>query len=78
MSGLAWLLYKREALWKYVYGCSAILFIKGKEFLPGSRFLSSRDMTSAVESDVTPPPPKKKECSYYNDNMSKKVNVFTN
>ena len=82
MSGLAWLLYKREALWKYVYGCSAKLFIKGKECLPGSGFLSSRDMTSAVKSDVTtPPPPKKKECSYYNDNMPKKstfllINLF--
>ena len=28
------------------------LFIKRKEFLPGSRFLSRRDMTQAVESDV--------------------------
>ena len=52
------------ALWKAVYGplcllqqinvllLSATLFVKRKEFLPGSGFLSSRNITSAVESDV--------------------------
>ena len=30
------------------------LFVKSREFLPGSGFLSRRDMTSAVESDVKP------------------------
>ena len=28
------------------------LFVKSREFLPGSGFLSRRDMTEAVESDV--------------------------
>ena len=30
------------------------LFVKSREFLPGSGFLSRRDMTLAVESDVKP------------------------
>ena len=30
------------------------LFVTGREFLPGFAFLSRRDMTSAVESDVKP------------------------
>ena len=30
------------------------LFVLRREFLPGSAFLSRRDMTSAVESDVKP------------------------
>ena len=30
------------------------LFVKRREFLPGSGFLSRRDMTLAVESDVKP------------------------
>ena len=30
------------------------LFMKRREFLPGSGFLSRRDMTLAVESDVKP------------------------
>ena len=29
-------------------------FVKSREFLPGSGFLSHRDMTLAVESDVIP------------------------
>ena len=29
-------------------------FVKSREFLPGSGFLSRRDMTYAVESDVKP------------------------
>ena len=41
------------------------LFVKIREFLPGSGFLSHRDMTQAVESDVKTqflpsfPPPRK-------------------
>ena len=30
------------------------LFVKSREFLPGSGFLSRRDMTAAVKSDVKP------------------------
>ena len=30
------------------------LFVKSREFLPGSGFLSRRDMSLAVESDVKP------------------------
>ena len=30
------------------------LFVKSREFLPGSGFLSRHDMTKAVESDVKP------------------------
>ena len=30
------------------------LFVKRREFFPGSRFLSRRDMTLAVKSDVKP------------------------
>ena len=30
------------------------LFVKSREFLPGSGFLSRRDMTYAVESDAKP------------------------
>ena len=32
------------------------LFVKRREFLPGSVFLSGRDMNLAVESDVNPTP----------------------
>ena len=44
-------LYKCSALWRAVYGLSATekktleLFVKSREFLPGSGFLSRRDMT---------------------------------
>ena len=30
------------------------LFMKRRKFLPGSRFLSRRDMTVAVERDINP------------------------
>ena len=33
-----------------------LLFIKRREFLPGSRFISRRDMTLAVESEVKTQP----------------------
>ena len=47
-SGLAWLLYKCVALCRAVYGSSAterLLGIEEKEFVPGSGFISRRDMT---------------------------------
>ena len=47
---LGWSLYTCVVLWRAVYGTSAT----EREFLPTTRFLSRRDMTYAVESDVRP------------------------
>ena len=51
-SGMGWSLYKCVALWRAAYGPAGVqqkapleLFVKSKEFLPGSGFLSRRDMT---------------------------------
>ena len=48
------------------------LFVKGRKFLPSSRFLSRRDMTYAAESDVKPnsflPSSKQNSTSIFNSN----------
>ena len=55
ISGLVWSLYKCAVWWMAVYGTSATeralvlgLFVKRKEFLPGSGFPSRRDITRGV------------------------------
>ena len=58
MSRFAWPLYKCAALLRAVYDPSVTkrdsleLYVNRREFLPGSRFLSSRYMILAVESDM--------------------------